>query len=60
MNLYQALAEIVADPSEITLGFLIPQPTPPRQCEQCRRHVDVRVSTGIRTVCLDCAVELTT
>lgn len=58
MNLYQALAQLVADPSEITLGFLTSQPTPQRQCEHCRRHVDVRVSTGVRYVCLNCAVEL--
>ena len=58
MNAYEALAEIVADPAELTLGLLTPVAAAQRRCERCERPVDVRVSTGVRWVCLDCAVVL--
>lgn len=34
-------------------------PRSPRTCDNCNQPAHVRVSTGVRWVCLDCATTLT-
>lgn len=46
-----------ANPWDFTQTHL--EPTPPRPCEACNQPTDIRASTGIRWVCLQCATTLT-
>lgn len=55
-GLLTALADLGIDTTQIAIGDLTPEPAAPRTCHACSESSEIRVTTGVRWVCLDCAV----